>query len=207
MIRLLVLLLLAPLSAFAQGLPALHDVTGVVAGDVLNLRAAPDAGAPVIGSLAPDARKIEVVALSADGKWGQISQGESSGWAAMRYLTRVAGPGWDSLDLPMSCHGTEPFWSLAYAPERRNMMFSQMGEEQPLGLWVDWHLAVQGRPGQIGWKLDGPARSGFATLTAEACSDGMSDRSFGISIQLFLNPAQESAAEPVAVSGCCSLAP
>ncbi len=193
-------------AAGAQSFPALHDVAGVAAGDVLNLRAEADAGAAQIGSLPPDAKGVEVVALSQDGKWGRVNLGEASGWAAMRYLVRAPGPDWDSLAVPMTCSGTEPFWSLDYAPERRNMMFSQMGEDTALGLWVDWHLPVEGRLGDVGWSLQGPARSGFATLVAQACSDGMSDRAFGIAMHLFLKPAPNSSAAPVAVSGCCSLA-
>lgn len=212
MIRaLLTILMLSALPAQAQTapetLPALYRVSGVPADDVLNLRDAPDAGAAQQGSLPPDATGVEVVALSQDGKWARVNLGEGAGWVARRFLTREAGPDWLSLDRPMTCFGTEPFWSLAYDPARRNMTLAQMGDENgPLGLWIDWHLTSASRPGQIGWKIDGPARSGFATLTAEACGDGMSDRAYGISVSFFLNPAQESGAAPLALAGCCSLA-
>lgn len=196
------------LPAMAQDMPALFDVQGVAANDVLNIRAAPEAGAGLIGSLSPGARSVEVVEIAPNGTWGRINTGEASGWVSMRYLTPASGPGWQSLDRPMRCFGTEPFWSLAYDPARRNMTLSQMDDENgPLGLWIDWHLSSSSRSGQIGWAIEGPARRGFATLTAEACNDGMSDRSYGLSISLFVNTSQESSAEPVALSGCCSLAP
>ena len=58
----LLLALALPSGAAAKGLPALHDVTGVAADDVLNVRARPDASAPVLGALTPDATGVEVVA-------------------------------------------------------------------------------------------------------------------------------------------------
>ena len=39
-------------------LPTLFDVQDVAKGDVLNIREAPDARAPIIGELAPDATGI-----------------------------------------------------------------------------------------------------------------------------------------------------
>lgn len=195
------------MAALADGLPALYSVQGVAANDVLNLRATPSVQGAVLGSLAPDARGVEVVATNPEGTWGRVNLGETSGWVSMRFLQREAGPDWISLDAPLKCYGTEPFWSLDYSPDRRNMMLRQMGDETALGLWINWHIVTQGRPGQIGWNMSGPARQGFATLTAEECSDGMSDRIMGLSISLYLNPDQESAAEPIGLSGCCTLAP
>lgn len=206
MIRIFLAWLLLALPVAAQELPALHDVTGVAASDVLNIRAEPSAGADILATLPPDAQGVEVVGLSADGAWGRVNSAEISGWVAMRYLARIDTPGWISLDAPMKCYGTEPFWSLEYNPAEQNMWLDVMGEQGKLGLWMDWHVATQGRNNQIGWHLQGPARQGFATLTAESCSDGMSDRQMGLSISLFLNPAQESAATPLGLSGCCTLA-
>ncbi|MGB3280174.1 MAG: peptide-binding protein, partial [Pseudorhodobacter sp.] len=47
--------------ARAETLPALFDVTGVAADDVLNLRAAPDGVAEILGALGPSAKDVEVV--------------------------------------------------------------------------------------------------------------------------------------------------
>ena len=212
MLRFLVtgLLMAMPLTALAQDrLPNLYDVTVVETWDKLNVRAAPDGKAKIIGRLSSTAKGIELVGRDASGKWGRVNVDEQSGWVALRFLKPHESV-WKAASLPLSltCSGTEPFWSLAYDPARRNMTLSQMGDENgPLGLWIDWHLSSSSRSGQIGWAIEGPARRGFATLTAEACNDGMSDRSYGLSISLFVNPSQESSAEPVALSGCCSLAP
>ena len=94
-------------------LPTLFDVVDVGAGDVLNIRAAPDAGSEIIGRLKSDDRAIEVVGLDATGHWGRVNVGERAGWVAMRFLAHRADV-WRNGSLPesLACHGTEPFWSL-----------------------------------------------------------------------------------------------
>ena len=108
------LLVLLPTLAFAQmlPLPALHDVQGVAADDVLNIRSAPDAGAGVIGALAPDATGVEIVERSDDLKWGLVNSGEGAGWVALRFLQRQAGQDHGQFPPVAACSGTEPFWSM-----------------------------------------------------------------------------------------------
>ena len=74
MIRILLTLLFLALPAQAQDFPALYAVTGVAADDVLNIRSRPDAGAPIIGALAPDSTGVEVLGRS--GNWALVSAGE-----------------------------------------------------------------------------------------------------------------------------------
>ncbi len=76
---LLVLVSLVAPAAAAPSLPALFSVTGVGAGDKLNVRAAPDPKAEVVGALAPDAEGIEVVGLDPTGEWGRVNVGEGAG--------------------------------------------------------------------------------------------------------------------------------
>lgn len=185
-------------------LPALHDVAGVAANDVLNIRAEPNAGSAIIGSLGPTLDDVEIVGLSADGKWGRVNAGEGAGWAYMSYLAAQDRPAWFALQSGLSCGGTEPFWSLQIDASGQTATFTtpeQAGQPQPLtALWPgdEWRktAAVQIGTG---------AQSGFATFRAEACSDGMSDRAFGIRADVFLpaNPATSA----VALQGCCSLLP
>lgn len=73
-----------------SGFPALYDVAGVAADDVLNIRAAPAAGAPVIGALAHDARAVELLGLDATGRWARLNIAEGQGWAALRHLRPAA---------------------------------------------------------------------------------------------------------------------
>lgn len=195
----------APGIASAQDLPALHDVTGVAADDRLNIRAEPEASAAALGSFAPGMTGIEVTGLSADGRWGRVNLAEQTGWASMRYLARQPGPDWWSLEKPLSCYGTEPFWSLRLTPDAERVEFSRMGED-PQDLAVDWATGVAGRRGQAGMALRGADSSGFATFTGQDCSDGMSDFSFGIAVTLFLTDAAGSGQGPSGWSGCCALA-
>lgn len=193
MIRILILSLLAP-AAFAQDYPALHVVTGVAADDVLNIRAAPDASAEIVGTLAPDASGIEVVETS--GNWALVNTGERSGYAALRFLKPEPGAAWNALQTPLTCLGTEPFWALTLDPAARtatmissddlNGNATRIGEVWPGTPWAP--MAALSIP------------EGMVVLSPAACNDGMSDRSFGIGIDMFL-----TSPETLRLSGCCSL--
>lgn len=189
-------------AAAAQGLPALHDVTGVAAGDALNVRSGPAPDAPVIGTLAPDATGIEVVAIDATGGWARHNLGEGAGWSALRYL--AARPGqWQPGEVPasLSCFGTEPFWSLrredgtmvVEIPEVRRVLDSETALD----------AGIPGDPRRA-LVLAGATTRITATVTPAACSDGMSDRAFGLAAMVVL---QEEKAVPMLLTGCCSIAP
>lgn len=190
----------------AETLPALFDVVGVAANDVLNLRAGPDASAALRGELAPNAKGIEVTELSSDGRWGLVASGEASAWASMRFLQRVPGPDWDALQTPLSCYGAEPFWGLKIDLPKGSLLFSGV-DMADVGLWADWTSAAAGRRGVVGMAVQGPARSGFLTLVGQACSDGMSDRMAGITVQMFLRGDEGTSTGTVGYSGCCILLP
>lgn len=184
----------------AEALPAFYRVAGVSADDRLNLRAAPDVGSAVLATLAPDAQGLEVVGFSPDGKWAQLNLGEGDAWSSARYLVHEGDPEWWRGQAALSCHGTEPFWSLGSAPDA-SVVFTAMGEE-PQDLRITWSATPQGGlAGVLGWQLAGPARNGFAVLRSDRCSDGMSDRNYGITLDLFL----AGGAAPLGLRGCCSL--
>jgi uncharacterized membrane protein len=195
MIRLLLLVLwLGPLAARAEVYPALHAVTGVAADDVLNIRAKPSADAPVIGTLAPDATGVEVVAVR-DG-WAVVNTGEGTGFAALRFLMRSDAPDWPTLETPLTCLGTEPFWSLEIDPGQVETRFQTPEDEAPR------HAPISTRWPGLPWS---PAAAvalpdGIAVLTPAECSDGMSDQSYGIAADLFLTGPDRSR-----LSGCCRL--
>ena len=188
-------------AACAEGLPAFYSVTGVSADDRLNLRAAPNVQGAILGALEPDARGVEVIRFSEDGKWAQLNLSEGVAWASARYLAREEGPEWWQGETALSCHGTEPFWSLVYAPEA-GASFTAMGQEaQPLA--IAWSALPQGgHLGVLGWRFAGEGAEGFATLRRELCSDGMSDRLYGITLDLFL----AGSGAPLGLRGCCALA-
>lgn len=194
-VAVLALALVLPLAAGAESLPALYDVTGVAAEDVLNIRAEGMADAALVGTLAPDAKGVEVVEEHRG--WGLVNTGEGSGWVNMIYLRPQPGPEWFSLQSPMRCLGTEPFWSLGLAPETGAAIFSTPEAG-------DRFVTLTGRwPGDArGGSAAVSLPDGFAVMSGGYCSDGMSDRAFGIRVDLFLTG--ESGGR---LSGCCTLAP
>jgi uncharacterized membrane protein len=177
-------------------------VTGVAGDDVLNIRHGPGTRYPVIGTLAPDARGIEVVAVDATGRWGEVNAGEQSGWVAMRYLAyRTDVWDWGSLPDSLHCLGTEPFWS--FRPEAGTIRFSTPEEiEGPAydieaildsGVFRDPRRAILARSGED--RL-------FATITNAACTDGMSDRAYGLTAMV----VRDRPEGPALLTGCCRLA-
>lgn len=201
--RLFWILLFCVLAPVAQAdeadppLPALYAVTSVAADDWLNVRAAPDAGAERIGSLNPNARDIEVIAFSRAGQWAMINSFETAGWVAARYLERQPVET-HAMGLPtgLQCFGTEPFWDMSFSPPRdialrtpeketRHALLSQA----PSAMHVDLPLT--------GFRFSWQGASGPVTahILPGRCSDGMSDRAYGLHYIDDQGPR----------AGCCSL--
>ncbi|MBL8562916.1 MAG: SH3 domain-containing protein [Gemmobacter sp.] len=202
MIRILLLLMTFAGVAQAETLPALHDVTGVSAGDVLNVRAEPSASAPVIATLARDASGIEVVERR--GNWGLVNAGEAAGWAYLKYLAPRAEAPWFRVTSTLRCFGTEPFWSLTLAPGAGDVRREEPGlPETRLKLGA---ISSTERGASIAFGAEGQP-GGDLLLTGARCSDGMSDRQFGITVTGTLRPGLSGAAEPAALQGCCSVKP
>lgn len=195
------LALLLPAAAAAQNLPALHDVTGVAADDVLNIRAAPTVAAEVIGTLAPDATGVEVVARSADGDWGRVNTGGRSGWAAMVHLDRRAGTDAAALPLPLRCMGTEPFWSLEVTETRLALEGPGLDRVE---VALTARTRAEGRHGPYGLvgRAPGGAAAMHAVVRRAECIDGMSDRRYGLALDLLLRTGDGLAQ----YTGCCTLA-
>lgn len=200
--RVVALWLLATPAALAQDLPALFDVAGVAANDVLNVRAEPSAAAPVLSALPPDARGVEIVAYSADGAWGQVALPEGAGWVSLRFLTTGPYAAWDAPGRPLSCAGTEPFWSARLNEPPGTLLLRQM-DGLPQAFAIAGSAPAAGRVGLLGLTLNSSAGPGFALIQAGACSDGMSDRPWGLSVALF--PPGPPGTPGLA--GCCSLTP
>lgn len=183
-------------------LPTLFDVTGVAANDVLNIREAPSSTAAIIGTLSPRARDIEVVGYDATGRWARINTGERSGWVALRFLAYQSDV-WTPGTLPPSLHclGNEPFWS--FSPRGDVVVYSApevpgdaMRIEQVLtsGIFRDPRRSVSARSA---------TRRMTAVIVPMACSDGMSEHSYGLDVTVIL----EARGEPQMLTGCCSIAP
>lgn len=187
-------LMAVPMLAFAEPLlPSVASVHGVRADDVLNIREEPSARSAAVGSFAPDADNIEIVALS--NGWAQVNTGERTGWVNTRYLS-IQDDIWMPGSLPdgLRCSGTEPFWSVSFAGSKATMSTPDAPERSfgPISVTGDAGLARDVTAGH------GPAFQ--ARIAGAACSDGMSDRAFGLTASVILDGGARE------LSGCCRIA-
>jgi len=188
---------LLPVWALAGEYPAFFDVTGVASNDTLNVRAGPMASAQKLAELGPYQSNIEIVGLSANRKWGMLNIVEGSGWVSMRYLARQPGQPGDTLTRPLSCFGTEPFWALDIGGGP-DATFSLAGEgDQPLS--IQFVTRSLNRLDRYGIVAHGASGAMTGMISVAACNDGMSDRNYGLSVDLILGATQ--------YSGCCTLVP
>lgn len=215
-------MLASPVWAAVDGWPALYDVVGVGSDDVLNVRAEPSAEAEIIGTLEYDATGIEVIKSNDQNKWGLVNTGERSGWVSLRFMQRHDGNWYD--ETPANppkmgatsrvkyCFGTEPFWSLKFdgfvvdlsgleAPDAKALVIGRLNATNRTD-----------RFSQVMRFYHKPSQTNFTWITVvrpEQCSDGMSDRAYGIGIDALM--VNESETDPSRgrsfVTGCCSIAP
>jgi len=185
--------------AQSQEYPALFNVTDVPHGDVLNVRAGPGVNHPIIATLARDATGIEAVGTNETGRWARVSVGEISGWASIRFLTRT-GPNWDQgLPAPLYCSGTEPFWGYERLIGGGNWSDFEV-QGQPYA--EVWSGSAAGRgPSMFAMELDSGTSGMTAFVRRGICSDGMSDRDYGIIAQF----VRRTNGQTVLLDGCCSL--
>lgn len=201
MFAVILVLLAAP--AFAQ--PQLYDVRDVAANDVLNIRQAPSASAAIIGALGPFAKSIEVTSLSDNAKWGLVSTGEASGWVSMRFM--ALSPIAFEPPAGLTCSGTEPFWFVTFDPANiARADWSMMGLTDNPSLYDGyWSERPANRTDAL-WafrlseELTGSGVQVSGIIRPEMCSDGMSDRKFGYSVDLILSGSQS-----MYLTGCCAI--
>jgi uncharacterized membrane protein len=189
-----------PVQATAEDWPALYDVTGVASDDVLNIRAEPTAAAEIIGTLAYDARDVEVIEADDRQVWGRVNTGEASGWASLAFLVRRPGQPDGGFPAISACYGTEPFWSLRSVV--RSLTF-ELPDALVLTLAETDRFASTGRRDRFAVTAEAPDSTFTAVLLKSACTDGMSDRHYGISVEAVLTEAGQRSLW----SGCCTLAP
>ena len=196
MIRAVLLLLALSAPLAAQSLPARYEVINVSSSDALNIRQNPDATSEKIGELAHDATGIEILRLSNDGRWGRIGLPEGNGWVAMRYLEPMGNVPADTVPRPLSCFGTEPFWSFSLDEEELSFTVLDTLDET---IALDREVAASNN-----FLLQGTdsrdARYSMV-VTRGLCADGMSDREFGFRASLFIEGGDDAAFQ----SGCCTL--
>jgi len=190
----------ATTTASAQDFPSVFRVTGVTSDDVLNIRAEPSAHSEIVGSFTPHQSNIEVVGLSQDRRWGLVRTDEGVGWSSMRFLTQQRVGSWQDGRQALTCFGTEPFWSLNLFLPNNRAEFEDLGTG---GFEVRSNapnMSITRNPATLAMSFVG-ARQGFAVVRQGVCSDGMSDRLYGLEVQLYWSGDAEG------FSGCCTLVP
>lgn len=182
----------------AQTLPQVYAVEGVEAGDVLNIRSELSASAEIIGTLAHDARDVEVVATNPEGTWGQVNTAESAGWVNLSFMA-AQGVHIDNYNLPdgLFCYGTEPFWSAQNIGGALHFDTPD-APARDLEIWMAQDSTLRDDLRRM-VQFAGIGGPGVAFIYPASCNDGMSDRAYGLAISLMTAPDAQL------LSGCCSL--
>ncbi len=195
---LIAVFLAGPALATQDAWPALFDVRGVAADDVLNIRAEPSASAPIIGSLAHDARGVEVIAPNDRETWGRVNTMEGTGWVSLSFLERLPGQ-WDGAFPEIAaCFGTEPFWSVSR--QFGEISLSRLDAPE-LRMEERWHTGSVGRRDRFALRAESGGILMTALIQKVECSDGMSERLYGLEIDAIFDGNDD----PMLLSGCCSL--
>lgn len=183
----------------ADTLPAFYNVVGVAQNDVLNVREAPDLSSRILSTLAHDTTGLEVVAYNLDGTWVQINIDEQTGWISTQFLTRQPGQPDDALPRPLSCFGTEPFWGLTI-PQDGPAELTRMDSEPVLIDTLD-PVTSANQTDRYAVFGQGSERVFTFIFHRDQCSDQMSDRAYGMSVDVFMT--EDSGVSYV--TGCCNL--
>lgn len=185
-----------PVPLLAQSFPAAYRVTGVAADDRLNIRSEPLASSDKLGEIGPYGLNIEVLGVTPDGTWGKVGLPEGNGWVAMRYLEPTPPADPHEVPRPLSCFGTEPFWSVSLYPSGAEYNSPDTGAV-PMTV-IEEAVSPQGYFMRL---EEGPTLTRTLIVTRQQCSDGMSDRLFGFATLMFLAAPDGNET----VSGCCTL--
>ena len=110
---------------------------------------------------------------------------------------------WNPGTLPptLHCLGNEPFWSLQ---TRGNELVFATPDDPESAMSIEQVVSTgMVRDPRRSVTAQSPTRRMTAVLVPITCSDGMSDRAYGLDVTLIL----EGRGEPQMLTGCCSVAP
>ena len=193
---------LAQTHAHTQFVPQVYKVSGVTADDVLNVRSAPDSQSQDVGDLQAEAGPLEVLSLDETGKWGRLNWLEGDGWVSMRYLEpiKLETLGNTSLPVGLQCSGTEPFWSMS-VESVKSLQLSLQPDSDMIAAINSVASSINNIEYPVAIAADADEVQITAIVRPLACSDGMSDRSYGWEVDVLTRTGKNS----VLLSGCCSL--
>ncbi|MEO0370426.1 MAG: SH3 domain-containing protein, partial [Pseudomonadota bacterium] len=167
-----------------------------------NVRTGPSTEFDVIEKLSANAQGLEVVDLDKTGEWGLINVKDVSGWVSLRFMQRQTGQDEEGLPRSLACYGTEPFWSFNVAPDL-SATFEEPAEDSVKQTEIDALVVVPSanRTDRHALFGDGGEQIFTTMVGHNQCFDGMSDRTYGLSIDLLVT---DEAGVNV-YSGCCSV--
>lgn len=185
-------------AASAQDFPALFRVVNVTPGDVLNIRAEASARSAIVGQFDRTQTGIEVVGLSEDHNWGLVRTDDGVGWSSMRYLQAERSDTWRDGQQTLTCFGTEPFWTFHIYLPTNGASYDGLADGS-VTLTTDAPvLPTTSGPYTLAVPFTG-ARNGMVVIRNGVCSDGMSERLYGLESEVYWR------GQTGAVSGCCML--
>lgn len=188
----IVLIVFAPLSVAAEWV----NVANVAEDDTLAVREHATHQSSKIGELAPRETFIPVLDSKMDGEstWLKVAFDDAQGWINQRFTqpSELA----HSLE-PLSCLGTEPFWSLAI-DEGQADYESFEGKTRSLALTRVRQSTNHSNQWLLALKNGSDRGTAFLMRTGQ-CSDDMSDRSYPYQLSIELPDGSF-------LSGCCSVA-
>lgn len=173
----------------APFVPYLAEVSGLSAGDHLNVRYEPTHRSDDLGDLNAGT-VVEVLEHDGDDRWARIIWEEGSAYISRRYITELS-PEVGKLDLTrnLECLGTEPFWTLRLF-KNGNATFKAL-DGNP--------LAATLREVRGDFTVDHSKTYLTDYFSAKVdimhCSDGMSDRTYGYGVTTVI--------EGRPLTGCC----
>ncbi|MCF2871427.1 SH3 domain-containing protein [Octadecabacter sp. G9-8] len=183
-------------SAAAQSLPDRFMIDGVAADDVLNIRSGPSPSDDVVGTLGPFTLNVEV--LDQRDGWAQVPTPEGWGWVSKRYLADNPWPE-NEVPRPLQCSGTEPFWTFSMYP--RGTEYSELALNEPTPRVQTVVSETIAPKGFLIETQEGPTLTRTLMVDGRICSDGMSDRPFGMSATLFTQAPDGNYVQ----TGCCTM--
>ncbi len=202
-----ILALLAFVLQVAAADPGFYKVSGVAAGDVLNIRSEPVAEAEALGSFQPGDAPVEVleVVVSGGSEWGRVHSSDSDGYVSMKFLepVEVATLGSSGIADGLACSGTEPFWNVRLSSSEGLVFEAMAGESFKLEI-LDARNAIGRQHRFAAIASDGKTRATAMIGKGESCSDGMSERNFSWRIDMLVERAGDSNF-PQLYEGCCRL--
>ena len=183
--------------------PKTYKVTGIAAGDVLNIRAAPLATAVDLGDLKESAGPIEVLETDETGKWGRILWQGDNAWISLKYLAPIDAPTLPNVNIPvgLQCVGTEPFWlfqvlssdevKLDFLTEQESIT-AKLAIARSSANLADYPVLLLADANELNLSV---------LLRADHCDDGMSDQLYGWVVDIIVQRLSNASL----FSGCCFL--